>query len=367
MNPETHAREEAAADRVREVLELLPREHFIEMSSPGLVLGRSIPPAKAVFEILRHADIQPHHRVLQIGTGAGYLAALASKLAAEVYTLEKNHAIAQSAQQRFNRLELVNIVLREGDGSAGAQDWAPFDRILVSTATVSDKQRLMQQLTRDGVLLALEQGEHDTHLLTRYSLTELGASVRKELALVDFSKESGMSLLDIGMVDQQTLARARQDALHRQQPVIKVLREQLDLEDATLYRRLASENGMTFASADDLLPNTQWHLMGRFSRSFLDSMHILPLREEDDCLDVATDDPDCDIEDILHMYPYERIRRILVTPGDFRRLWTTIELSLQGNSRLFQQEKEKKPEQDLKQAKKRFPPSFLFVCFHFQN
>ena len=171
MNPETHAREEAAANRVREVLAALPREQFIEMSSPGLVLGRSIPPAKAVFEILRHADSQPHHRVLQIGTGAGYLAALASKLAAEVYTLEKNHAIAQSAQQRFNRLELVNIVLREGDGSAGAQDWAPFDRILVSTATVSDKQRLMQQLTRDGVLLALEQGEHDTHLLTRYSLT----------------------------------------------------------------------------------------------------------------------------------------------------------------------------------------------------
>ena len=319
------------SERIADAMRSLPRDQFIEMSEPSRVQGRSIPPTNAVSEILEHAEVQPQHHVLQIGTGAGYVAALLSKLTQQVVTVEKNPAIARCAQERFNKLGLANLVLREQDGSLGAADLGPFDRILVSSPRIKQKSALLEQLAPEGLLIALEQGENETHILTRYELTELGAPVRKELALVDFSRDSGMTLLDMGMVDQPMLEEARRTAKAKKLPVINVLRDMLNMEDITLYRRLAEENGMPFAPIDELLPTVQPQLMDGFSRSFLDSHHLVPLQVHEHCLQIATDDPDSSVDDIYHMYPYERVQKILVTPNDFKRLWTTVELSLQGD------------------------------------
>ena len=320
----------------------LPRDHFIEMSEPSVVVGRSIPPTNAVSEILKHANILPDHRVLQVGTGAGYLAALLSRLATQVVSLEKHPDIARCAQERFNQLELSNLILRVQDGEAGAADLGPFDRILVSSPRVRDITLLLEELAPEGLLIALEEGEHDTHLLTRYEMSELGNPVRSELALVDFSKDSGMTLLDMGMVDRAMLEDARLTARRKKLPVIKVLRDKLNMKDTTLYHRLAEENGMPFASIDDLLPTVEPQLMDTFSRSFLDSHHLVPLEVRDHCLQMATDDPDSRIDDIYQMYPYERVQRVLVTPNDFKRLWTTVELSLQSEIRHLRQTARKK-------------------------
>nr|MBP6701456.1 protein-L-isoaspartate(D-aspartate) O-methyltransferase [Halioglobus sp.] len=88
----------ARAKGIKDAIRSLPRELFIEMKDPNRVLGRSIPPTQAVVDILGHANIEPHHSVLQVGTGAGYLSALASRLAARVVTMEINPAIARWAQ-----------------------------------------------------------------------------------------------------------------------------------------------------------------------------------------------------------------------------------------------------------------------------
>ena len=324
---------QAVAERVTEALRALPRERFIEMSDSSLVLGRSIPPTNAVSEILKHAAIEPQHRVLQVGTGAGYTAALCATLADSVVTMELMPAMGRLAQNRFNRLGLANLILRVEDGRLGAPDLGPYDRILVSTPQVRDKTPLINQLADGGRLIALEEGENETHLLASYQLSELGAVLRRELALVDFSRDTGMTLLDMGMVDQVMLSEARRLARHKKQPVIKVLREKLNLEDTTLYRRLAEENGMPFASVDDLLSEVQPELMEGFSRSFLDSHHLIPLRVDNRCLRVVTDDPDSSVDDIYHMYPYDKVTRVLVIPNDFKRLWTTVELSLMGERR----------------------------------
>ena len=319
--------------RVSNALRSLPRDHFIEMSDPSLVLGRSIPPTNAVSEILNHALVQPGHKVLQVGTGAGYLAALLSRLADQVVTIEVNASIAAFAQNRFNKLGLSNVVLRVEDGSGGASDLGPYDRILVSSPRIVDKTSLLGQLATGGSLIALEQGENSTHLLTRYDITDTGATLRRELALVDFSRDTGMTLLDMGMVDQVMLSEARRLAHHRKLPVIDVLRDKLNMEDTALYRRLAEENGMLFAPIEELLPQVQPRLMNDFSRSFLDGHHLIPLKVDDHSLHVVTDDPDSSVDDIFHMYPYDRVLKILVTPNDFKRLWTTVELSLQGSVR----------------------------------
>ena len=319
--------------RVSNALRSLPRDHFIEMNDPSLVLGRSIPPTNAVSEILNHALVQPGHKVLQVGTGAGYLAALLSKLADQVVTIEVNASVATFAQNRFNKLGLSNVVLRVEDGSVGASDLGPYDRILVSSPRIVDKTSLLGQLATGGSLIALEQGENNTHLLTRYDITDTGATLRRELALVDFSRDTGMTLLDMGMVDQVMLSEARRHAHHKKLPVIDVLRDKLNMEDTALYRRLAEENGMLFAPIEELLPQVQPQLMNDFSRSFLDGHHLIPLKVDDHSLHVVTDDPDSSVDDIFHMYPYDRVFKILATPNDFKRLWTTVELSLQGSVR----------------------------------
>lgn len=321
------------AIRVTQAMRSLPRDRFIEMSDASLVVGRSIPPTNAVSEILQHAAIMPEHRVLMVGSGAGYVAALASKLASQVVALEINPAMARQAQHRFNELGLGNLVQRTADGVNGAAELGPYDRILVSSPQVKDKASLISQLTDNGRLLAIEQGENGSPILTRYEISELGAVLRRELAMIDFSRDTGMTLLDMGMVDQVMLSEARRVARARKLPVIKVLRDKLNMEDATLYKRLAEEKSMAFAAIDDLLPRVQPELMDGFSRSFLDSHHLIPLSVSDHDLQVVTDDPDSTVSDIYHMYPYESVTKVLVTPNDFKRLWTTVELSLQGNAK----------------------------------
>jgi len=303
-------RELSNKERVTYAMRTLPRDQFIEMSDPSLVLGRSIPPTNAVSEILMHANIHPGHKVLQIGTGAGYVAALVSRLSAQVVTLEINPAIARSAQDRFNKLQLANLVLRRQDGSEGAPDLGPFDRILVSTPRVSSPGHLLEQLSTGGILIALEQGENDTHTLVRYEVSELGAPLRKVLAYVDFYRDSGMTLLDMGMVDQVMLSEARRSAREKKLPIIKVLRDRLNM-----------------------------------------------------------DDPDSLVDDIFHMYSYEKLVKILITPNDFKRLWTTVELSLQGDSRQFRGETpdeigKKEPEQVdlLSHEKTRVEAHLITLC-----
>ena len=347
--------DEMTSNHINSAMRAVPREHFIQMSESSLVLGRSIPPSNAVSEVLHHADVHPGHKVLQIGAGAGYLSAVLSKLAANVVVIEVNPAIARIAQARFNKLGLVNLILRRQDGSDGASDLEPFDRILVSSPRVKDKTALLEQLAPGGILVALEQGENNTHILTRYSMTELGEVLLKELALVDFSKDTGMTLLDMGMVDQAMLSKARKIARAKKQPVIKILRDMLNVEDITLYRRLADENGMPFSSVDELLRTIDPQLMETFSRSFLDSHHLIPLKAENACLHVATDDPDSSVEEIYHMYPYDRVMKTLITPNDFKRLWTTIEISIQGDDRQLQAQSEKKKALAAESAEKKTP------------
>ena len=352
--------------RVSDAMRALPRDHFIEMSDPSVVMGRSIPPTNAVAEILDHANVQPDHRVLQIGTGAGYLPALLSRLASQVVTIEINPSLARFAQGRFNKLGLANLILRQQDGSEGAPDLGPFDRILVSSPRIRNTQALLKQLASNGLLIAIEEEENDAHILTRYEVSELGATLRRELAMVDFSRDAGITLLDMGMVDQVMLSEARRVARQNKLPVIKVLRDKLNMEDATLYRRLAEEKRMPFAPVDELLTKVQPHLMEGFSRSFLDSHHLIPLRVEEHCLEVVTDDPDSSVEDILHMYPYDRVTKVLVTPNDFKRLWTTVELSLQGDAKklwgTFPQEKDKDPEDLLSREKTGVEAHLITLC-----
>ena len=99
-------------------------------------------------------DVTKAHRVLEIGTGSGYQAAILSSLAKEVYTIEIVEELAQSASAVLNRLGYHNVVVRHGDGYGGWPDQAPFDRIVLTAAPPELPTTLIDQLKPGGKLLA---------------------------------------------------------------------------------------------------------------------------------------------------------------------------------------------------------------------
>ncbi len=93
-------------------------------------------------------------RVLEIGTGSGYQAALLAQLVSRVYTIEIVPELAQSARLRLSRLGYPNVVVREGDGYKGWPEQAPFDRIILTAAPPDIPQTLVDELARGGRMVA---------------------------------------------------------------------------------------------------------------------------------------------------------------------------------------------------------------------
>ncbi len=121
-------------------------------------------------------------KVLEIGTGSGYQAAVLSRLARRVYTVERYRTLSREAEARFSELRLSNIVTRIGDGSKGWPEQAPFDRIIVTAAAAERPDGLLEQLKAGGIAVApVQNGAVQT--LMRYTRDEDGAL--EETALFD--------------------------------------------------------------------------------------------------------------------------------------------------------------------------------------
>lgn len=98
-------------------------------------------------------DDRPLHRVLEIGTGSGFQAAILSCVADEVYTIERIQKLYQSAKDRFDLLDLKNIHTKFDDGSVGWLEHAPYDAIIVTAAAESVPQSLIDQLADNGRMI----------------------------------------------------------------------------------------------------------------------------------------------------------------------------------------------------------------------
>ncbi|MBC8478546.1 protein-L-isoaspartate(D-aspartate) O-methyltransferase, partial [bacterium] len=98
-------------------------------------------------------ELQPRHRVLEIGTGSGYQAAILSRLVERIYTIERVAELTVKARAVFELLEMHNIVSRSGDGTIGWSEFAPFDRIVVTAGAPAAPPTLLRQLTDGGRLV----------------------------------------------------------------------------------------------------------------------------------------------------------------------------------------------------------------------
>src|SRR5207237_7608163 len=129
--------------RVLSAIERTPRELFVdepfsttayENIALPIACGQTISQPYIVAYMTEALEVDPRHRVLEIGTGSGYQAAVLAPLCRMVYTVERHRPLLKAAEARFKALSLHNIVVRHGDGSNGWPEQAPFDRILVTAA-----------------------------------------------------------------------------------------------------------------------------------------------------------------------------------------------------------------------------------------
>jgi protein-L-isoaspartate(D-aspartate) O-methyltransferase len=134
------------------VPELLRRDAYEDRPLP-IGEGQTISQPYIVAAMLEHLALAATDRVLEIGTGSGYVTALLSLLVAEGYSVERHAQLAASAKNLLHRLHHRNAHIRVGDGSEGWAEHAPFDAILVSAATAEMPPALFAQLREGGRMI----------------------------------------------------------------------------------------------------------------------------------------------------------------------------------------------------------------------
>jgi protein-L-isoaspartate(D-aspartate) O-methyltransferase len=115
--------------------------------------GQTISQPYIVAAMLEHLGLQATDRVLEVGTGSGYVTALLSLLCADVYSVERHAQLAAMAESTLQRLEYRNVKIRVGDGREGWPEYAPFDAIVVSAATPEMPPMLFAQLREGGRMI----------------------------------------------------------------------------------------------------------------------------------------------------------------------------------------------------------------------
>ena len=133
----------------------LPIGHHQTLSQPSIV-GR----------MTQALELGDRMKVLEIGTGSGYQAAVLARLCRRLYTVERHPALLEDAERRFQELGLVNITTRLGDGSLGWPEQAPFERIMVTAAAADIPDILLEQLAEGGIMIVpVGLDENDQHLM----------------------------------------------------------------------------------------------------------------------------------------------------------------------------------------------------------
>lgn len=159
---------------VIEALRAVPRDRFLPEARRGEAFAdRAVPIGHAqtisqpyiVALMSQTLDVQPHHRVLEIGTGSGYQTAILARLAAEVYTVERLKPLLDEAWERLMDLGLRNVRFRHGDGTLGWPQAAPFDRILIAAGAPQMPQQLLLGQLGDGGQAVLPVGPEDEQML----------------------------------------------------------------------------------------------------------------------------------------------------------------------------------------------------------
>lgn len=172
---------------VLKAMDEVPREYFVEASfvpsayadqALPIACGQTISQPFVVAYMTEQLEVRPDHRVLEVGTGSGYQAAILSRLAREVVSVERYRTLADQARDRLTALGYDNVEVIAGDGFAGMPQRAPYDRIIITAAAETIPETLLAQLA-DGGIMILPLGSHEgsQHII---KLTKLQTGTQRE-------------------------------------------------------------------------------------------------------------------------------------------------------------------------------------------
>ena len=189
-----HLAREVRSERVLEAMRRVPRHLFVPRASlrrayadMPLPIGndQTISQPTVVAVMTEALELSGRERVLEIGTGSGYQAAILSVLAREVYTIEIVPELGEAARKRLAELGYSNVHVLVGDGYEGWPAEAPFDRVIVTAAPPELPRALVEQLVEGGVLVAPVGRSPWAQRLLRYRKTHRGTTV-EDLGAVAF-------------------------------------------------------------------------------------------------------------------------------------------------------------------------------------
>jgi protein-L-isoaspartate(D-aspartate) O-methyltransferase len=180
---------------VLRAMDEVPREYFV---APGftenayadqalpIACGQTISQPFVVAYMTEKLEVEPDHRVLEIGTGSGYQAAVLSRLARKVVSVERYRTLADAARARIETLGYSNVTVLVGDGMAGAPELAPFDRIMVTAAAEEVPEALVAQLADGGQMVLPVGPRHGAQYIVKLTKASGGTLTRENLIAVRF-------------------------------------------------------------------------------------------------------------------------------------------------------------------------------------
>jgi protein-L-isoaspartate(D-aspartate) O-methyltransferase len=179
---------------VLRAMDEVPREHFVtpdfsdsayaDQALP-IACGQTISQPYVVAYMTEQLEVELQHRVLEVGAGSGYQAAILSRLAREVVSIERYRTLADSARQRLETLGYANVTIVVGDGFAGVPERAPFDRVMVTAAAEQVPEALVEQLTVGGRMVLPLGPRGGTQHIVKLTKTA-GGLARQDLIAVRF-------------------------------------------------------------------------------------------------------------------------------------------------------------------------------------
>ena len=184
-----------ADSRLLAAMRAVPREEFLperlrdfayeDMPLP-IEADQTISQPYMVAVMVEAAELSEGDKVLEVGAGSGYAAAVMAQLAGEVHAIERHPELARPAGARMKHLGYGNVSIHEGDGTIGLPDHAPFDAIIVSASGSHVPEALLAQLAPGGRLVMPVGEPHAVQILVKVTRTGADAFEREELGAVRF-------------------------------------------------------------------------------------------------------------------------------------------------------------------------------------
>lgn len=178
--------------RVLDAMRKVPRHHFVPVNMAAYAYedcplsigqGQTISQPYIVALMTEMLGLHGGEKVLEVGTGSGYQAAILCEVAESVYSIERHPTLADAARERLEKAGYTNFSITSGDGTLGWQEFSPFDAILVTAAAPHVPQTLLDQLA-DGGRLVIPVGERFVQTLQTWTRKEADFSMAENIRVV---------------------------------------------------------------------------------------------------------------------------------------------------------------------------------------